>query len=781
MQLVIAEKPSVGKAIANVLGITGLKKDGYIECKDYIVTWCVGHLVDLVMPEEYDERYKKWSFDTLPIIPDTWKFGVSPSTSKQYKVVKELMNRKDVDEIICATDAGREGECIFRYVYNHTKCSKPFKRLWISSVEDKAIRDGMENLRNSSDFDSMFAAGLCRAEADWLVGMNLSRLFTCRYGSKLTVGRVQTPTLAMIVKRDSDIKNFVKQKFFTVELDCGTFTVSSARIDNENTADSLVTKCNSSTAIVTSVDTTIKKVNPPKLYDLTTLQREANRQYGYTAQQTLDYLQSLYEKKLATYPRTDSQFLTEDMNQTALNVIDTIYSSIPEFKPKCEFEPNIKHLMNNKKVSDHHAIIPTVEIANRNLDELPDGEKNILLLIAAKLITAAAPVHKYESVKITVNCENTDFTATGKTILESGFKAVEKQLKAHLKGSSESNSKVEDNEKILPDVTQGQSFDNVSASSAEHFTSPPKPFTEDTLLSAMETAGNSDYDENSNVEKKGLGTPATRAGIIEQLVKRGYIERNKKQISATETGASLIEVVPDKVKSPKFTAEWETRLQAIEKGKESDTAFMNDIEDYIREIVKEYSSTAENSVLSSERSVIGKCPKCGKNVIEFPKSYSCESGKDGCGFVIWKEISGKKISSEAAKQLLQNDKTGLIKGFTSKSGKNFDCCLKLDTENKIVFDFGDLKNNKENSIGNCPHCGKDIIKGKFGFYCTGKCGMSVSKVYGKELTETQLSKLLSGKSITYTHNDRKTTVLPEAEPYSYNEKSGFQWKTKKEQ
>lgn len=684
MQLVIAEKPSVARSIASVIGAAE-KHDGYVEGNGYIVSWCIGHLVGLYSPNDYDEKYKKYSFDLLPIIPGEFKFKLNESTAKQFKVLKELMSRSDVDELVCATDAGREGECIFRYVYNYARCRKPFKRLWISSVEDKAIKDGFADLKNSSDYDNMFAAGFSRAKSDWLVGMNFSRVFSCRYGSKLSVGRVQTPTLAMIVKRDHDVKNFVKQKFFTVELDCGELIVSSARIDDENAAQNISGKCNGKTATVKSVDKQKKTVNPPKLYDLTTLQREANRQYGYTAQQTLDYTQELYEGKLVTYPRTDSQYLTEDMEQTAQDMIETICTAIPQFKPQTEYVPNIRRLINNSKVSDHHAIIPTAEIAKKNIDELTEGQKNILLLIAAKLVTAAAPAHVYEAVKITVDCENTEFTATGKTVIEAGFKQLEKQIKSQLKGGSSDDK--EDKEKVLPDVVQGQTFDNVKSSVEEHFTSPPKPYTEDTLLSAMETAGNGEYDENSDVEKKGLGTPATRAAIIENLVKREFVQRNKKQIIATDKGVSLISVLPDTVKSPKLTADWETRLQAVEKGREAADDFMSDIEEYVRKTVSEYSSKAENAALSNVRAAIAVCPKCGKNVVEFPKSFSCESGKDGCGFVVWKTIAGKTITAAQAKKLIEKGKTDLIKGFTSKAGKPFDAYLTLDKEHKIGFDF----------------------------------------------------------------------------------------------
>ena len=681
MKLVIAEKPSVAKSIAAVIGADN-SNDGFVEGNGFIVSWCVGHLVELYTPQDYDERYQKYSFETLPIIPPDFKMKVLPSTEKQYRILKKLMLRSDVEEIICATDAGREGECIFRYVYDMTGCRKPVKRLWISSVEDNAIRNGMNNLHSDSDFDNMYKAGFARNKADWLVGMNFSRVFSCRYGSSLSVGRVQTPTLAMIVNRDFEVKNLIKQKFFTVELDCGSLVVSSARIDDENAAVSLAGKCNGNPAVVKNIDRQTKKVNPPKLYDLTTLQREANRQYGYTAQQTLDYTQSLYESKLVTYPRTDSQYLTEDMEKTALDMIENIYSVFSDFKPNTDYEPNVKRLINNDKVSDHHAIIPTAEIVNKNIDDLPDGEKNILLLIAAKLVTAAAPVHSYESVKVTVIGENTEFTAIGKTIIENGFKAVEKQIKIRFKGNGDVS---EDKEKSLPKVSEGQRFDSVNARTAEHFTSPPKPYTEDTLLSSMETAGNSEYDNTSDVEKKGLGTPATRAGIIEGLVKRGFIERNKKQITATEKGVNLINVLPDTVKSAKLTADWEIRLQAIEKGSERAEDFMTDIENYVRQTVSEYSQAAGNTALNQNRIPVGLCPKCGKKVLH----------------------------------------------------------------------------------------------GKYGYYCSGKCGMQVSKVYGKELTESQLKKLLSGDSVTYTNNGKSTTVLPEIEPYSYNGKSGFQWKVKR--
>lgn len=694
MKLVIAEKPSVGRSIASILG-ADRKKDGYMEGEEYIVTWCIGHLVGLVNPEGYDAKYgDKWSFATLPIIPQQWKFELNQSTSAQFKIIKELMNDKRVDELVCATDAGREGECIFRYVYNYAGCRKPFKRLWISSMEDKAIREGFRNLKPEHDYDNLFNAGFARAKADWLVGMNATRLFTCRYGTMLSIGRVQTPTLAMIVKRDYDIEHFVKQKYFTVEIDCGGFTASSERIDDENAAKSIAAVCSGKNAAVHSIDKEIKTINPPRLYDLTTLQRESNRQFGYTAQQTLDYTQALYEKKLVTYPRTDSSFLTDDMEDTARKMVGIILNTFPSFGGgiSFEFEPDVKRCINNKKVSDHHAIIPTENIQSCDISALPAGEKNILLLISSRMLLATSAPHRFEAVKAVISCEGSDFFATGKNVTEHGFKTIEGAVKNAIKGSHLESAEKTDNEKSLPDLSEGQILKNITSQTAEHWTSPPKVFTEDTLLLSMETAGNKDYDENSNAEKKGLGTPATRASIIETLVKREYIERKNKQLISTEKGRSLIDVVPEEVKSPKLTADWETQLQEIERGNLRDVAFMSDINVFVEELCCKYSNKSENTV------------------------------------------------------------------------------------------FKNTAGNTSDTLGLCPHCGKEVKKGRFGFYCTGKCGMQLAKVYGKELTESQLEKLLNGKEISFTNNGRKTTVLPKVKSFSYTSKegkkiSGFQWET----
>lgn len=688
MKLVIAEKPSVAQTIAKFLGATN-RKDGYVQGGDYIVSWCVGHLVGLSSPESYDEKYKTWNFNTLPIIPEQWKFSINAATKKQFGVLKALMADKNVDEIICATDAGREGECIFRYVYNMAGCRKQFKRLWTSSLEESAIRDGFRNLKNGREYDNLYAAGLCRAKADWLVGMNGTRLFSIRYNSRLNIGRVQTPTLAMIVQRDYDVSNFVKQKYYTVELDCGTFTASSERIDDESKAHSITEACNGKNAVVASVKKEIKSVNPPKLYDLTTLQREANRQYGYTAQQTLDITQSLYEQKLVTYPRTDSQYITDDMENTAAEMVKLVCRYITCCNG-INIKSDIKRIINNKKVSDHHALLPTAQIAEKDLNAIPESERNILYLISAKLICAVAEPHKYEAVKAVLTCENSEFTANGKTVINDGWKRLDSRIKSLLKGG-DTEEKSDSPEKSLPELTEHQTFENVSAATAEHWTSPPKPFTEDTLLSAMETAGNKEYDENSDVEKKGLGTPATRAAIIEGLVKREYVERKKKQLIATEKGANLINVVPDEVKSPKMTADWETELQSIEKGISSPDTFMEQIQDYVKQLCSNYGSTAENSNFSNERTAIGTCPKCGKNVIEWQKSFSCESGKNNCGFVIWKTIAGKTISAAQARKLIEKKRTDLIKGFTSKTGNKFDAYLILKEDFSTGFEFENRK------------------------------------------------------------------------------------------
>lgn len=637
--LIIGEKPSVSRAISAVVGALSTKK-GYTEGNGYIVSWCVGHLVGLRFPNDYGNGWEqKWSFSQLPMIPDKWQFQVTDSTKAQYNLLKSLMNRGDISEIICATDADREGECIFRYVYNMARCRKPVKRLWVSSLEESAIRKALTTMKPMSAYDNLFNAGYARARADWLVGMNSSRLFSVRYGGKLNIGRVQTPTLAMIVQRDAEVNGFVKQKYYTADLNCGEFILSSARIDDENVAESLISACDGNTVTISSVKREVKTDKAPKLYDLTTLQREANKAYGYTAQQTLDYTQSLYEGKLVTYPRTDSQYLSDDMAQTALDVAklcDTYFGF------GISHTPDISKVINNAKISGHHAIIPTSGIATADLSSLPSGEKNVLTLIATKLICATAPAHKYEAVKLTGICNGTEFTATGRTVLEMGWKAYAKQ------------SDKKNEEKSLPAVTEGQTF-TVAASKGEHFTSPPKPYTEDTLLSAMERAGNEDYDEDT--EKKGLGTPATRAATIEALVKNGYVERVGKQLRATDKGKELVTVVPDEVKSAKLTTQWETRLQQVEHGDYSEVSFMQDIECFVKAMCSNYGVKDESVSLASQyHEPIGKCPKCGGDIIGGKYGFYC---KVKCGMSVG-NVYGVKLSSAQVKYLLNGKSTSIF-------------------------------------------------------------------------------------------------------------------------
>ena len=667
--LVIGEKPSVSRELAKVLGAEK-KKNGYMEGNGYMVSWCFGHLVGLKFPDAYSENWAaKWSFAQLPMIPENWEFQVSESTKQQFKILKELMTSSDVTEIICATDADREGECIFRYVYNLVKCQKPVKRLWISSLEESAIRDGFHKLKNSSVYDNLYQAGFCRAKADWLVGMNSSRLFSVRYNAHLNTGRVQTPTLAMIVKRDVDIANFIKQKYFTIDLDMD-FKAVGTRIDDENTADRLVSSCNGKTVTVTDVKKEVRSISAPKLFDLTSLQREANKKFGYTAQQTLDYMQSLYEKKLVTYPRTDSQYLSDDMEQTA-------YALIPAISEHFGFgsvaEPNLRAVINNRKVTGHHAIIPTESGVKCDISALTAGEQNILKLVALRLLCASASAYQYGAVKVTLSCENTDFTASGKTVLESGWKALDGKI-----GEAEKSG-----EKNLPDLEKGMTF-TAKAVKSEHFTSPPKAFTEDTLLSAMEHAGAEEFDENA--EKKGLGTPATRANTIENLVKHGYIQRDGKKIISTDKGRNLIHIIPDEVKSARLTADWENKLLEVEHGSLSADSFMNEINRFVTELVSKYGSVDDS------------------------------------------------------------------------------------------VSFGE----NQPSIGICPKCGKPVIKGKYGWYCSARCGMNLTKVYGVELSEGQLKSLLSGKETSYIKNGRKTIVIPKVAENAFNGKTYYNWATRKE-
>ena len=566
MILVIAEKPSVAQSIAKVLGATS-RKDGYMEGGNYIVSWCFGHLVELADASSYDERYAKWRYDDLPIVPENWMFEVTKDKAQQFKVLSSLMKDKRVTELVCATDAGREGELIFRLVYNKAGCTKPFKRLWISSLEDAAIREGFNHLKDSKEYDRLYEAALSRSKADWIVGINGTRLFTTLYNKKLVVGRVQTPTLAMLADRDGKISTFKKEKYFNAHIHADGLTADMEKIKTEEEAKRIVAACDKKQAVVSSLKRETQTVNPPKLYDLTTLQREANRYYGFTAQQTLDLVQTLYEKKLLTYPRTDSQFITDDMEATARQVIEMVCRKVSIFSGLTH-TPDIKRITNNAKVTDHHAIIPTVQLEKQDVSALPQSEQKILNLVGMRLLCATGEKHTYAETQISLSCEGYEFKTKGKTVVQNGWKAIEELFKASLKAKEK-----DDPVKSLPEVHEGDMLDGVSASVTEHFTTPPKQYTEDTLLSAMETAGNDQFDDDT--EKKGLGTPATRAGIIEKLVKSGFAERKGKSLIPTKDGCNLVCVLPEQITSPAMTAEWENTLMEIERGKADADALVN--------------------------------------------------------------------------------------------------------------------------------------------------------------------------------------------------------------
>ena len=681
MKLVIAEKPSVAMSLAAVLGANE-KKDGYLEGGGCLVSWCVGHLLELAQPEAYGEQYARWRYGDLPILPEEWKYQVSKDKQKQLDLLCRLMKDKRVESVVCATDAGREGELIFRLVYEHAGCKKPMERLWISSMEDAAIRDGFEHLRPGSDYDKLYDAAVCRAGADWLVGINATRLFSVLYGVTLNVGRVMSPTLALLVQRETDIQAFTSRPFYVPEITCGSFTASGEKLSGKNEAEKIRMDCDGQNVSVLSVEKQIKTVQPPRLYDLTTLQRECNRIYGYTAQQTLDYVQSLYEKKLATYPRTDSQYLTEDMQTTVASLVLWLRDHMP-FGKGCAGEPDIGRVTDNSKVTDHHAIIPTAEIARTDLTELPSGERDVLTLIIARLLSATAQVHRFEAVTAILDCQARSFTAKGKTVLQAGWKEVERLYRMGLK-----QFKPEDDENTdvsLPMLQEGQIFETVSASVREGKTSPPKHYTEDSLLAAMETAGAEDMPEDA--ERKGLGTPATRAATLEKLVSAGFVQRKKKQLIPTEKGTNLILVLPDNIKSPMLTAEWESMLKQVERGELDAGSFMEQIADMSRTLVKEHTAPEERfaglfpDAKGNGREAVGTCPRCGGTVYEGKKGFFCDN-RD-CAFVLWKDnkfFSGKKksITKSVAAALLKEGRVSMSGLYSEKTGNTYDAVVVLD-------------------------------------------------------------------------------------------------------
>lgn len=696
MRLVIAEKPSVAQSLSAVIGANA-RKDGYLEGNGWRVSWCVGHLAGLADADSYDPKYAKWRYDDLPILPSDWKMSVGRDKKKQFDILKKLLCAPDVTEVVNACDAGREGELIFRNVYELAGCKKPMKRLWISSMEDSAIREGFENLRPGADYDGLHQAALCRAKADWLVGINATRLFSVLYRRTLNIGRVMSPTLALIVQREAEIEAFQPEPFYTVALELPGFTAVGARMKDKTAAKELQTACRGGSAVVKQAQRKEKSEKPPALYDLTTLQRDANRLLGFTAQQTLDYLQNLYEKKLCTYPRTDSRYLTSDMAE-GLPVLVNLTANAMPFRKGIGITCNPEAVINDKKVTDHHAVIPTRNLRDADLSALPVGEKSVLELVAARLLCAVAEPHLYEETAATLVCAGQEFAAKGKTIQRPGWRRLDAAYHAGLKNAPEPEERPE--EKTLPELSEGQSLSVSNASVKEGKTSPPKHFTEDTLLSAMENAGKEDMPDTA--ERKGLGTPATRAGILEKLASTGFLERKKSkktvQLMPSRDARSLITVLPEQLQSPLLTAEWEYRLGEIERGELSPEEFLSGIYAMLRELAATYQVVKGTEYLfSPPREAVGRCPRCGGEVTESQKGFFCQS--ETCRFAIWKDSkwwSAKKKQPTKAivAALLKDGRARLTGCYSEKTGKTYDADVLLEDTGEYVnfkLDFGQRK------------------------------------------------------------------------------------------
>ncbi|MDU7834301.1 MAG: DNA topoisomerase 3 [Neglectibacter timonensis] len=672
LKLVVCEKPSVAQSISKVLGATK-RGDGFLEGGGYIVSWCVGHLVELAQPESYEERYAKWRKEDLPILPHSWKYQVTAATKKQFSVLKKLMSRSDVESLVCATDAGREGELIFRLVYHQCECKKPFERLWISSMEDTAIREGFANLKPGIEYDALYEAALCRERADWIVGINATRLFSCLYGVTLNVGRVMTPTLGMVVLREAAISAFMPEPFYTVQITVNDFAASSERFKEKTDAESCRKACQEAeTATVCKVERREKSEKSPALYDLTTLQREANRLFGFTAQQTLDYTQSLYEKKLVTYPRTDSRYLTEDM---AVSLPGLAENSALAFGVQPPAAVHASAVINGKKVTDHHALLPTASMAKADLAALPAGEQSVLRMIVARLLAAVSEPHRYAETAVELSCAGTVFSAKGKEILDDGWKEVERQLLP----------KEEKAVKVLPPLAEGEALPIEKTEIKEGKTSPPKHFTEDLLLQAMEAASADDFPEDA--ERKGIGTSATRAAIIEKLVLKGFLERKGsgkvKTLIPTEKGKALITVTPEQLQSPAMTADWEEKLSEVEHGEYAPETFMDEISGMIMELVNNYEIVKGAKVLMPGTTVIGTCPHCGAEVIERQKGWFCSNRE--CRFILWKDNAyfkkiGKRLTAQMAERLVRDGRIRVKDCKSQKTGKTYNASVLLSTE-----------------------------------------------------------------------------------------------------
>ena len=686
MKLVIAEKPSVAASLSAVIGASA-RKDGYFEGNGWRVSWCVGHLAGLADADAYNPDYAKWRYDDLPILPVDWQMVVGKDKKKQFDVLKKLLNDPDVTEVVNGCDSGREGELIFRSVYELAGCQKPMKRLWISSMEDSAIREGFQNLRPGADYDGLYEAALCRAKADWLVGINATRLFSVLYHRTLNIGRVMSPTLALIVQREAEIDSFKPVPFYTVQLELPGLTVSGERMKDKAAAEQLRESCQGASAVVKQVERKDKSEKPPALYDLTTLQRDANRLLGFTAQQTLDYLQALYEKKLCTYPRTDSRYLTTDMAE-GLPVLVNLTANAMPFRKGIAITCDAGAVINDKKVTDHHAVIPTRNLRDADLSGLPAGEKAVLELVALRLLCAVAEPHTYSETSLVMECAGAEFTAKGKTVKRPGWKALDAAYRASLKNAPEPDK--DDADKTLPDLTEGQTLPVSDAVLKEGKTSPPKHFTEDTLLSAMETAGKDDMPEDA--ERQGLGTPATRAGILEKLVSTGFLERKKSkktvQLMPSHDAVSLITILPEQLQSPLLTAEWESWLGEIERGELSPEDFMAGISAMLGELVGTYQVIKGTEYLFSlPREVVGKCPRCGGDVAEMQKGFFCQN--ESCKFAIWKNskwwAAKKKQPTKAlVTALLKDGRTRVTGLYSEKTGKTYDATVVLEDDGKYA-------------------------------------------------------------------------------------------------
>ena len=715
-RLVIAEKPSVAQSIAKVIG-ADRKRDGYLEGSGYLVSWCFGHLVELCEPQEYDEKYEKWRKEDLPIVPDPFRYRVSEDTKKQFRKLKELMERDDVDGLIEATDAGREGELIFRLVYQEAHCRKPFERLWISSMEDSAVRDGFRNLKPSSAYDSLYDAALCRERADWLVGINATRLFSTIYRQTLNVGRVMTPTLAMLAGREEEIMRFKPEPVYALQITAGAVRAEGEKIrDKQEAGERLAVLKGTETAAVSKMEEVQKEDKPPLLYDLTSLQRDANRMYGITAQQTLDLAQSLYEKKLATYPRTDSRYLTDEMDDSTKRLACLMkekwgYTKIVPL--------HTERVLDSRKVSDHHAILPTENVYDVTFSELPDGEQKILKLLASRLLAALGNSCRYTEYHLEFTAADQIFKASAKTVTDPGWKDVESWILGKRADEKEEQENPDEDRtpsgdesnKILEALSadpgyfaEGRQMKIMDATIHEGMTKPKSRYTESTLLSAMERAGAKETPEEA--ERKGLGTPATRAGIIEKLVRIGFVERSgsrkTKYLVPTHKGISLVTVMPEEIRSPLLTADWEQKLLKVERQELSADAFMKEIETMISSLVNTYEAIQDAEVMKKESAEkIGTCPACGADVVKRKKGYFCSNRE--CRFALWKDnryfdAIGKKMTRQIAESLITSGKVNLTKCRSRKSGRTYDAVLIMTTgdDGNVTFrmEFPDRKGDK---------------------------------------------------------------------------------------